>query len=106
MIKERKELEEEEFDVYMDEQKRGKDVPLMATLDEEAEAGHFLEEDKDVQTLVHEAKELLRLRNKEEARKLISMIEQRQRSIPDEGLKRQVGYDVLELKTDLKLLEL
>ena len=64
------------------------------------------EEDLDIYEMIKEAKRYIKGGQKADASQLIEKIEQRSKDIKDNDERRRVGYDLLELKTDLKLAEL
>ena len=60
----------------------------------------------EVDELVSQTKSLIQQQQIAEASNMVRKIEKKYAAIKKEALKRKVGYDILELKTDLKLATL
>ena len=73
----------------------------------EIAAGEMSHEEKTrLQALIDQAKNLIHNGNVAGARQMLAQIEQEHRKIKDSPDKRMIGYDIMDLKTSLKLASL
>ena len=104
MQTEREELEEEEYEVMKEE---AKVMPQPRYVPPAPPRPIVLGgKDADMKTLINEVRELINTGDVNNAAQLLRQVEVQSQGIRDPNERRRIGYQILELKTELQLIKL